>query len=333
MNPPLRGTNGTRDVIPFGGDTSGPPRLLGSSREDRRVAVFATSLTVGAVALALGLFVAGATIEASPWFVIALGLMGLVAERQVVQISANLQISVSFLPLLAATLFGPLEAMLVAVVTLAGDFGRPYARWMIWTSSRALGAGAALAAAAVATDDPSFGNVCAAVAAAAFAEVIIDAVLGATTGALRGIASFRATLQLVKPVLLGTVLYTPVVVLLIYACQEISEWSVIVFVAPAFAAHRFHSLYREERDARQSLMKSTRLQRANLSLRLRLWQRWMPEIVTPRATRQPLLYARDIAARMDLSEEDQRLAHLCGLVHDIGKIGLPPGLPRRSRGR
>jgi HD-GYP domain-containing protein (c-di-GMP phosphodiesterase class II) len=29
---------------------------------------------------------------------------------------------------------------------------------------------------------------------------------------------------------------------------------------------------------------------------------------------------------MDLSEEDQRLAHLCGLVHDIGKIGLPPGL-------
>ena len=63
--------------------------------------------------------------------------MGLVAERQVVQISANLQISVSFLPLLlAATLFGPLEAMLVAVVTLAGDFGRPYARWMIWTSSR-----------------------------------------------------------------------------------------------------------------------------------------------------------------------------------------------------
>jgi HD-GYP domain-containing protein (c-di-GMP phosphodiesterase class II) len=29
---------------------------------------------------------------------------------------------------------------------------------------------------------------------------------------------------------------------------------------------------------------------------------------------------------MGLTEEDQRLAHLCGLVHDIGKIGLPPGL-------
>ena len=38
------------------------------------------------------------------------------------------------------------------------------------------------------------------------------------------------------------------------------------------------------------------------------------------------IYARDIAGRMGLSEEDQQMAHLCGLVHDIGKIGLPAGL-------
>src|SRR5213078_3036871 len=31
-------------------------------------------------------------------------------------------------------------------------------------------------------------------------------------------------------------------------------------------------------------------------------------------------------ARLGLSEDEQRLAHLCGLVHDIGKVGLPPGL-------
>ena len=38
------------------------------------------------------------------------------------------------------------------------------------------------------------------------------------------------------------------------------------------------------------------------------------------------IYARDIAKRLELSDEQQQLAHLCGLVHDIGKIGLPPGL-------
>jgi HD-GYP domain-containing protein (c-di-GMP phosphodiesterase class II) len=38
------------------------------------------------------------------------------------------------------------------------------------------------------------------------------------------------------------------------------------------------------------------------------------------------IYSRDIARRMGLSEEEQRKCHLAGLVHDIGKIGLPPGL-------
>jgi putative nucleotidyltransferase with HDIG domain len=37
-------------------------------------------------------------------------------------------------------------------------------------------------------------------------------------------------------------------------------------------------------------------------------------------------YARDIATRLGLSPEKAHMAHLCGLVHDIGKVGLPPGL-------
>jgi putative nucleotidyltransferase with HDIG domain len=38
------------------------------------------------------------------------------------------------------------------------------------------------------------------------------------------------------------------------------------------------------------------------------------------------IYARDIAERMALGDDQADLAHLCGLVHDIGKIGLPAGL-------
>lgn len=38
------------------------------------------------------------------------------------------------------------------------------------------------------------------------------------------------------------------------------------------------------------------------------------------------IYCRDIARRMDLPSDTQEKAYLCGLVHDIGKIGLPAGL-------
>jgi putative nucleotidyltransferase with HDIG domain len=332
MNPPLEGTNGRSDVIPLLGEIQGGfGKFLKAPARERRVLTFTAFLAVTASLLVAVLVAAGHTLHASPWFVVALGLMGLVAERQMVQISANLQISVSVLPLLlAATLYGPLEAMVVAAMTLAGDFGRPYARWLTWTSGRALaGACAGLAAAAIATDAPTFGNVCAVVAAAALAEAVVDAALGAATGAIRGIASFRATLQLIKPVLLGTVpLYTPVVVLLLYACREISEWSVVFFVAPAFAAHRFYSLYREERDARKSLDEvNSRLQRANLSFATALVATLdARDQYTAGHSAAVAVYARDIAKRMELSEENQRLAHLCGLVHDIGKIGLSPGL-------
>ena len=37
------------------------------------------------------------------------------------------------------------------------------------------------------------------------------------------------------------------------------------------------------------------------------------------------IYARDVAARMALPEPQVQLAPLCGLVHDIGKVGLPAG--------
>jgi putative two-component system response regulator len=38
------------------------------------------------------------------------------------------------------------------------------------------------------------------------------------------------------------------------------------------------------------------------------------------------VYARDIAKGMGLDVEQQELAHLSGLLHDIGKIGVPPGI-------
>src|SRR4029453_14282449 len=102
--------------------------------------------------------------------------------------------------------------MVFAAITLLADFRQPYARWLTWTAIRALaGASAALAASAVALEDPTLANIFAGVAAAVLVEALVDVLPGAVTGSLRGTASIRDTLQLARPVLLGTVpLYTPV---------------------------------------------------------------------------------------------------------------------------
>src|SRR5436305_10250887 len=75
---------------------------------------------------------------------LALAFVALVAERQSVRLSPNLEISVSFLPfILAASLLGPIAAMCVGAISLVSQFGTPHIRWVVWTSTRALVCGAA----------------------------------------------------------------------------------------------------------------------------------------------------------------------------------------------
>jgi putative nucleotidyltransferase with HDIG domain len=120
----------------------------------------------------------------------------------------------------------------------------------------------------------------------------------------------------------------PAIVVLAYAYGQASEWTVLLFFAPGFAAHSLYRLYREQRQAAEELsVANVRLQRANLSFATALVATLdARDRYTAGHSAAVAIYAKDIAERMGLVEEEQRLAHLCGLVHDIGKIGLPPGL-------
>jgi putative nucleotidyltransferase with HDIG domain len=191
------------------------------------------------------------------------------------------------------------------------------------------GAFAGLAAMAVLSDDPSFGQLSLATALAVFVEGAFAAAIGAVVVTLRGTGDCAGFLRLVRPVLVGTVpLYAPVILLLVYAFEHISPWSLILFLAPAFAAHRLHGLYREQRETTDQLKRANeRLENANLSFATALVAALdARDQYTAGHSAAVAVYARDIAARLALSEEDQQMAHLCGLVHDIGKVGLPAGL-------
>jgi putative nucleotidyltransferase with HDIG domain len=260
-----------------------------------------------------------------------LGAFSILAERHPVRVNANVEVTVSILPVaFAAVVFGPLSAMAVGALGLVITFRQPYVRWLVWTSTRALGAGLAGAAAtSVLVDNPSAGRLFLAVALACFCDAAFDAGVGAAVVAVRRSGSPRDGLRLLQPILLGTVpLYTPVIVLLVYAYQELSTWSILLFLAPAFAAHRLHGLYREQRDTTEQLSAvNERLSRANLSFATALVAALdARDQYTAGHSAAVAVYARDIAVRMGLSAREQQLVHLCGLVHDIGKVGLPAGL-------
>jgi putative nucleotidyltransferase with HDIG domain len=123
-------------------------------------------------------------------------------------------------------------------------------------------------------------------------------------------------------------LYVPLILLLVYAYEQISGWSLVLSLAPAIAAHRLHGLYRQQQDTTEQLrIANERLERASLSFATALVAALdARDQYTAGHSAAVAVYARDIAARLDLSPDEQQLVHLCGLVHDIGKVGLPAGL-------
>jgi putative nucleotidyltransferase with HDIG domain len=292
---------------------------------------YALSLAAAAVAFGGALAAAGVNFGGPLWALALLGVVAVGAEQQPVRISANMEITVAFLPVLfAAVVYGPLAAMVVGAFGILGDFGRPHVRWLLWTSMRAISAGAAGSAALlILSSGDSFGRLTAAVFVAAITEALIDALLGSLIVAIRGTGSCLDFLNSVRPIILATIpLHTPVIVLLAYAYEEISAWSVLLFFGPAFAAQRLYMLYREQREAALQLKEvNSRLERANLSFASALVAALdARDQYTAGHSAAVAIYARDIASRLGLSEAEQQLAHLCGLVHDVGKVGLPAGL-------
>src|SRR5918996_3115541 len=296
-----------------------------------RVELYAGALALLTAALASSVAVDGFAISDHLWEVGLLAAFALWAERQHVRVTSNAEMTVSVLPvLLAAVLYGPLAGMIVGAVAVSGDFRRPYARWVIWTSMRSIAGGVAgLCAFLVLEQGEGFGYLLFAVTVAAVADAAIDSTLAASTVTVRGSGSWLGFMRSVQPIIIATVpLYTPIIALLAYAYQEVSTWSVLLFFGPAFAAQRFYRLYQEEREATRQLTDANpALERAGLSFASALVAALdARDRYTAGHSGAVAVYARDIAERLGLPEEEQQLAHLCGLVHDIGKVGLPPGL-------
>jgi putative nucleotidyltransferase with HDIG domain len=269
----------------------------------------------------------------SLWILGGLALLAAVAERQSVPLTRHTEGSVAFLPFVfTAVAFGPFAALVVGALAGMGDFRRPYLRWAVYLPIRALTAAAAgLAASQVGPPGElnTLGEILLATLAASIANEVTDLLFNLGTQAVRHAGSALALVRTLGPLLLvQNLLYTPLVALLVYGYHLYSLAVVGAFLVPALALQRVIQLYQTQREAVSNLEDlNTRLERANLSFASALVATLdARDEYTAGHSAAVAVYCRDIAERMGLGEEEQQLVHLCGLVHDIGKVGLAPGL-------
>jgi putative nucleotidyltransferase with HDIG domain len=310
------------------------PRIVFNAQS--ALLAWVTLLILGAAAVVLGLVETGYGVG-QPIAVAVLVAVAVAAERESIRLSPTVEVSVSPLVyIFAAVVFGPLAGVIVGAAGLLVDLPRrdvaqPILRWTAWTSIRVIVAGGAgLGAAAVLSHaGRSFWGLFGAVSAAFLVESIIDVSLAAVAPAIRGTSTFKTTVRSVGSATFASVpLHAPMVAILAYSYTTISPWSVALFAIPAFAAQRLLLVYREQRETSEALgLANARLARANLSFATALVATLdARDRYTAGHSAAVAVYARDIAARMGLSRNEQDLAHLCGLVHDVGKIGLAAGL-------
>ena len=243
----------------------------------------------------------------------------------------NLTVSISLLPaVLAAVLFGPLAAMVVFGASAIG-LSFPWQGRLAYVGSRSLTGAIAAGASAVVASIMSggTGELVVASAVAALTAQVADVGVASLTYRLRGHGRWTDAARDLLPVIVTSVpLYAPAVAILALAYRDISPWTLPLFFAPALAAQQWFLLYQAQRSLASDLQSlNAQLEAANLSFAKGLIATLeASDLYTAGHSLAVATYARDIARRMALEEEQQELAHLCGLVHDIGKIGLPPGL-------
>ena len=266
------------------------------------------------------------------WFaIVALAGVAAYGEREGITLREKVNVSMSLLPaIFAAVLFGPLAAMVVfGASALSIPFPLPGRICYIGTRAitGALAAGSVAVVGSIASEGT--GRTVAAAAVAALVAEVIDTSFTAVTYWLRGTGSWKNVASDSIPVIASSVpLYGFAVALLALAYQNISPWTLPLFYVPALGAQRWFLLYQEQRRLAEDLKGANdQLRAANLSFARGLIATLdARDRYTAGHSAAVAIYARDIAERMGMDPLQQELAHLCGLVHDIGKIGLPAGL-------
>jgi HD-GYP domain-containing protein (c-di-GMP phosphodiesterase class II) len=279
-----------------------------------------------------------------------LATAAVVSERRQVLVG-RLSMSATYLPIvLAIVIGGPIAGTVVSAASILAHLRRPYMRWFVWTCAGTISASTAgVVAWSVQSRPDTLPRLFAVAVAAGGVEVASSLALATLTIAIRR-GPWRQTFLGAWSLGVGALaVYVPMVAGLGYAYVRISVWALVIGLPPLVAAQQLLVLYFQQKETAEHLAaavdaaeatnrqleaaneelgsKNTELEEANLSFAASLIVSLdARDHYTAGHSAAVAVYSRDVAREAGLSDDDQRLAYLAGLMHDIGKVGLPPGI-------
>jgi putative nucleotidyltransferase with HDIG domain len=272
-----------------------------------RAVMYVPDLSVGRIALLALLFIAS-----------------VIAVRSSVEIG-SVSYGAEWMPVMLAAVVLPQVAPIVALGVACTTY-KSWRGYVLATSSEIVQAAVA-AAAAIQLGAPSLspGSALGAAVGSSIALVLADIVLKLpTTMWLR--YSLREYAAVAIPSSLAMIAVgMPIVVVAALTHSVIGPIAIALILPPLLAINYLHSLYRGTRDLKDELAdKAQVLARTNLQFAAAMVRALdTRDAYTAGHSAAVAVYTRDIAREMGFDDETVRVAHLAGLLHDIGKIGVP----------
>jgi putative nucleotidyltransferase with HDIG domain len=254
---------------------------------------------------------------------IALGACVAVTEAQQIEVLSRLQMSMSEpLIVLAAVFGGPLTAALCGLLGMIGYEKSPLQRWLTYSSISTLEGAAAGAVVAATVGLPRSGDLAQTTLAVLLATAVVLLVSqggNAVVAIVRHVAPVHLHVQMAARLGVGTCVFAaPVVVALVYGSARAGVPVLFLAIVPLLAANSVIRTYREKLRLARELSDGTMHFALGLARAL--------DARDPRTANHSAavaVYARDIARKLELAPELVAKIQLAGLLHDIGKIGVP----------
>ena len=271
-----------------------------------------------------------------------LAVLGVIAEEMAVEVSDHVTLTAGNLPILLAVMYtGRLPAMLVALLVGLWGFWRENSRavaaynaanFVVSAFLALLAFDGIVAALGVSLQSVSVGLLAAGAAVAAVFEATNLAVTSVGMYVKYGKRLRAFWREQMPPFLrsLAMLALLGLVVAALYAKAGIIA-VVLLFVPLLASQYMFKLLVREK----QHLAKQKELSDQYLEMNIGLAAAMVvlldsKDEYTAQHSAAVAMYCRDIAMALDLPEEEAEALHLAGLLHDLGKVGVPDAVLRKT---